>query len=380
MRCSIGPRWACAFFFGVVGVVYGAVVSRMPAIKAQTGMGDADVGFVLLCMGLGALSSFPLAGLTLSRVSCRLVQIAAAAVLLLLFPCVGLASSVMQACILFALLGFAVGFNDVAINTGSILVESAMRRPVISSMHALFSAGGLLGALSSSAMVALGVAPLGNFAAVALLLMAVLPLFACQLLRDEPRPAAKQERLRRPPLWIVLFGLILLCAYSSEGAAGEWGALLLHDVKGSSEELAALVYASFSVAMVVMRFFGDRLRERFGDVSLMRVCTGCALGGIVLALLAPWAWLSLLGFGLMGTGLSVIVPIVFSAAGRRCEQEGGIPTGTATAFLSMMAASGQLFIPPLIGMLGGAVGLQWALLVVVFLCAFMFLNAGAVRR
>ena len=80
MRCSIGPRWACAFFFGVVGVVYGAVVSRMPAIKAQTGMGDADVGFVLLCMGLGALSSFPLAGLTLSHVSCRLVQIAAAAV------------------------------------------------------------------------------------------------------------------------------------------------------------------------------------------------------------------------------------------------------------------------------------------------------------
>ena len=111
MRCSIGPRWACAFFFGVVGVAYGAVMSRMPALKAQTGMDDADVGLVLLCMGLGGLSSFPLAGLTLSRASCRRVLIAAASVLLLLFPCVGLASSVIQACSLFAMLGFAVGFS-----------------------------------------------------------------------------------------------------------------------------------------------------------------------------------------------------------------------------------------------------------------------------
>ena len=78
----------------------------------------------------------------------------------------------------------------------------------------------------------------------------------------------------------------------------------------------------------------------------------------------------------MGLGLSVSVPIIFSAAGRRRD----LPTGTVTAFLSMLAASGQLFIPPLIGMLGSLVGLQAAMSVVVVLCAIMFLGAGVVRK
>ena len=77
----------------------------------------------------------------------------------------------------------------------------------------------------------------------------------------------------------------------------------------------------------------------------------------------------------MGAGLSVIVPILFSAAGRHND----IPTGMATAFLSMLAASGQLFVPPLIGMLGAAVGLQWAMTVVIILCTLMVAGAGVVR-
>ncbi len=373
---SVGPRWACSFFFAVVGLAYGSVMSRMPALKAQAGLSDANVGVMLLCMGLGGLFSFPIAGWVISRASCRVALSFVSAALILLFPCMGLSSDFHSACALFALLGFAIGMNDVAINTGSILVESFMRRPVISSMHALYSLGGLTGALIGSCMAALGVSPWGNFLLVGLTLLALLPFFAGQLLRDAPRPRAQKARLTRPPLWVMIFGLLMLCSYSSEGSVGEWGVLLLHEVKGASEHTAALAYASFSVSMVVMRFFGDRLREHFGDARLLRVCAGCALGGIVVALLSPWPALCLAGYACMGLGLSVTVPIIFSAAGRRHD----LPTSTVTAFLSMLAASGQLFIPPLIGALGSLVGLQAAMGVVVALCAVMFLGAGAVKK
>ena len=233
----------------------------------------------------------------------------------------------------------------------------------------------LLGALFGSCMAALSVPPLGNFLAVALVLLCLLPFFARSLLRDTPRAGEKGGRMHRPPLWVLVFGLLLLCSYSSQGSVGEWGVLLLHEVKGASEQTAALAYAAFSIAMVVMRFFGDRLREHFGDSLLMRVCSGCALGGMLTALLSPWPVLCLAGYAFMGLGLSVTVPVLFSAAGRRRD----LPTGTVTAFLSMLAASGQLFIPPLIGMLGSLVGLQEAMGVVVVLCAVMFLGSGAVR-
>ena len=371
----VGPRWACSFFFAVAGLAYGSVMSRMPAIKARALLSDADVGVMLLCMGLGGLVSFPLAGWAVSRMGCRAVLTLAGGALILLFPCMGLASGFFSACLLFALLGFAIGVNDVGINAGSILVESAMRRPVISSMHALYSSGGLLGALGGSVMAAWEVSPLGHFVGAALILLVLLPFFARQLLRDAPRPREKRERLSRPPLWVLVFGVLMLCSYSSEGSVGEWGVLLLHEVKGASEQTAALAYASFSVAMVAMRFFGDRLREHFGDARLLRVCCGCALCGILTALLSPWPALCLLGYAFMGLGLSVSVPIIFSAAGRRHD----MPAGTVAAILSMLAASGQLFIPPLIGMLGSLVGLQEAMGVVVGLCAVMFLGAGAVR-
>lgn len=373
---SVGPRWACSFFFAVVGIVYGSVMSRMPAIKAQAVLSDADVGVMLLCMGLGGLVSFPLAGWAISRTSCRTVLCAVSSALILLFPCMGLSAGFSSACVLFACLGFAIGMNDVGINAGSILVETSMRRPVISSMHALYSLGGLLGALTGSGMAALNVSPLRHFLSVAIVLICLLPFFASQLLRDVPRHGPKKGGLSRPPLWVLLFGLLMLCSYSSEGSVGEWGVLLLHEVKGASEHTAALAYASFSVFMVLMRFFGDRLREHFGDARLMRVCSGCALAGILLALLSPWPEVCLVGYAFMGLGLSVSVPIIFSAAGRRRD----LPTGTVTAFLSMLAASGQLFIPPLIGMLGSLVGLQAAMSVVVVLCAIMFLGSGVVRK
>ena len=95
---NVGPRWACSFFFAVAGLVYGSVMSRMPAVKAQALLTDADVGVTLLCMGVGSLFSFPLAGWAISRTSCRTVLSLAGGILILLFPCVGLATGFFSAC------------------------------------------------------------------------------------------------------------------------------------------------------------------------------------------------------------------------------------------------------------------------------------------
>lgn len=374
----ISPRWASSFFFSVCGIAYGSVMSRMPAIRQQAFLADQDVGFVLLCMGIGGLVSFPVAGWAITKFGCRRMLISVSSLLIVLLPFMGISTSLYGACALFACLGFSIGLNDVAINTESIIVETALRKPVISSMHAMYSAGGLIGALMGSFMAGGHVPPFWNFTGIACLLLIALPFFSSALMDDPPSKSAGESSgsFQRPPAWLLFTGLLLLCSYSTEGSVGEWGVLLLHDTKGAAEETAALVYAAFSVSMTLMRFLGDRLREYIGDAFVMRLGAAFAFLGITCGIYSPWVSLCLAGYLLLGVGLSITVPILFSTLGAHNE----IPTGYATTVLSMIAASGQLFIPPLIGMLGDCIGLLPAMNVIVFLCAVMVAGSGIVRN
>lgn len=48
-------RAACAYFFICPGLVYGLLTARLPALKAQTGADDAQIGLILLCLGVSGL-------------------------------------------------------------------------------------------------------------------------------------------------------------------------------------------------------------------------------------------------------------------------------------------------------------------------------------
>jgi MFS family permease len=120
-------------------------------------------------------------------------------------------------------------------------------------------------------------------------------------------------------------------------------------------------FAAFSATMAIMRFAGDHVRDRFGGVRTLRVCTLTALVGLVLAGLAPNAPLAILGFALAGVGISNMVPIAFSAAGNMP----GLAPGIGLSVATFMGYSGMLFAPSLIGFRCGT----YRLLDYLYLCA-----------
>lgn len=370
---AAASRWACAYFFAVCGLAYGSVMSRIPAIKVQAGLDEAQLGSALLWLGLGALTAFPLAGWVISRVGSRLVQWVGGLALLLLFPLAGMAAG--QWSLSFALygMGLATGATEVAMSTQAVLVEKALRRPCMSSLHAMFSLGGLLGAVGGSLFSSFGVNPLPHFCLTAACVMLFLPFAASYLLRDAPEVQREKTSapFRLPGPGIFVYGLLALCSYASEGSVGDWGALLLHQVKGATEQTAALAYAAFSVTMVVARLGGDRMRSAFGDARLMLYLALIATGGMLTSQFSPWPLLCLLGYAAMGLGLSVIVPIIFSAVGKRKD----VSVSTGATIVSSLAYGGQLMVPPLIGILGHRVGLHNAMFVVVFLCLCLVLGS-----
>ena len=162
-RTSAVSRWACAYFFTIVGIAYGTVMSRIPAIKANTGLDDGSLGLALLCVGIGGVIAFALAGWAQIKWSSRLVQNISGLALLICIPLLGVPRSFAGLSAAFFCLGIATGCAQVAMGTQGTLVERAEGRPRMSGLQAMYSAGGLIGAVSGASMAALGIGPFPHF-------------------------------------------------------------------------------------------------------------------------------------------------------------------------------------------------------------------------
>lgn len=367
-------RWACAFCFAVGGLIHGSVMGRIPALKQLTGVDEQGLGQALLGAGLGALLAFTFSGALVRRYGSRWVTVASAVALLLAFPVLGVCRQGWELALGFLLIGLTFATLDVAMNTQAVEVERLLARPCLSSLHGMYSLGGLLGALGAAALA--GLPPFWHFSLFATLGLLALPLFGRHLLAERPQPQEPRRGRRLPPAALVGLGLLTLCAFVAEGAVADWSALLLHSSMAASERVAALGFAAFSATMVLGRLFGDRLRLRFADVALVRALGLLAIAGMLLALFGGSVWISVAGFALVGLGLSVVVPILIGAAGNRPD----IEPSSGVAAVASFGYGGLLLGPPLIGLLAEHVGLRLALLVVVGLCAGLVLQAQLVRR
>jgi MFS family permease len=119
--------------------------------------------------------------------------------------------------------------------------------------------------------------------------------------------------------------------------------------------------SGFSVAMATGRFTGDRVVRRFGGAWVMIASGTLATLGLGLAVALPYPLPATIGFILAGFGMANIVPLLFAAAGR----VPGVPPAVGVAMAATIGYGAFLMGPPLIGFLAGAVGLRFALLVLV---------------
>ncbi|KOF14670.1 membrane protein [Ensifer adhaerens] len=338
-------RLAVSLLFLMNGFVTGSWAPKIPEFKDRLGISESVLGLLILMFGVGSLVLMPIAGGFIARVGSQKVVKVTAILLSPLLLLLTLLPNVWAAAVGMFLLGGFVGAMDVAMNANAVEVEKSMRRAIMSSCHAYWSLGGLIGAgIGGFLMARFGVLP--HVIVVTLLSLAVLVIAWPMILADKPHPAATKEKLRLPmtPLpWLI--GIMALFSMVPEGTVLDWGALYLRNELGASVELSGFGFAAFSATMATMRFAGDHVRDRFGAKRTLRICTVTALVGMVLAGLAPNAYLAILGFAIAGIGISNMVPIAFSAAGNMPGLQPGIGLSVAT----FMGYSGMLFAPSLIG-------------------------------
>jgi MFS family permease len=368
-------RAAVTFVFVAHGALFGTWVSRIPAVKDDLGLGEAELGLALFGAALGTLVALPVAGLTVARIGSRPGTRWGLPVFAAILPLIALAPNLPALFVALFAFGAAAAMLDVAMNAHSLAVERVYGRPILSTFHAGWSFGGLLGAALGGAAAWAGIEPLEHFALVAVAL-GVPGLFLGPLLL--PASADRPEeppRYRRPPRRLAALAALAFCGLVAEGAAADWSAVFLDETVGSGAGTAALAFACFSVAMAVTRLVGDRLTARWGPVAVTRAGGVVAALGLGTAVVVQTTPAALVGFAAMGVGLATVVPIAFRAAG----SVPGIPAGVGIAAITMVGYSGFLVGPPVIGAVAEATSLAVGLGLVVGLLLVMVGLARSTR-
>jgi MFS family permease len=324
----------------------------VPFAKARCHLSDATMGLVLLLLGAGSMVAMPLAANLSARFSCKPIVFAAGIGLAVILPLLSIVSSPIALGMALFAFGVFLGSLDVAMNLHAVDVEHASEKPLMSGFHALFSVGGFLGSGFITALLSRGVAP-SSSTILSSIILVLLTLVAF------PRMLSNQESTQQP-LFAIPRGVVLVIAifaailFLVEGALLDWSALLLVGEHLVSAAHGGLGYMFFSIAMTFSRFTGDGIVARFGNRIVLTLGGVIAVLGLCGLLLAPVAWIGLVGFVLVGLGAGNIVPILFRLAGSQHT----MPKGLAVAALTTAGYGGMLAGPAVIGFMSKGIGLH----------------------
>jgi predicted MFS family arabinose efflux permease len=361
----IRAKNATKIIFLVCGLGISSWAPMVPYAKDRLQLNDSNLGLLLLMLGLGAIAMMPVSGILAHRYGTRKVILVAAIGMALMLPMLLMMTSVVAMGLVLFIFGAAVGTVDVAMNSQGVQVERMSPQPVMSSLHGLFSIGGLFGSLGIGFLMKLGLDPVHAAIAIALLLIGIVSWKYGDLLNLETERSVARKLAdpaeKRSLMWLnnsVLFlGILCFAVFLSEGAMLDWSAIFLKENRGIDEAFAGIGYAAFSVAMASMRLVGDKLVARFDGKTV--VVTGCILAaaGLSLAVFTPWLATSIGGFILLGLGAANIVPVFISEGGKIRN----IPATVSIPAISTIGYAGQLAGPAILGFIAHRFSLSIAL-------------------
>ncbi|GAA3603578.1 MFS transporter [Nonomuraea rosea] len=367
---------AIAAVFAVHGAVAGTLSTRIPWIQDQLDLDPRLLGLALLCPPIGAFIGMPMAGRLAYRFGGRAASRALIALWCAALALPALSPSPVWLFAAFLLFGAAAGLSDVTMNAHAVVLERRLGRSIMSSLHGMWAVGSLaaggLGTLAAQAGIDARLHH-GVMSAALLLLSA----FAGRGLLADDSPAAGAPAPRRfalPSRAILPIGLVGFCATFAEGASANWSAVYLTEVAEAGPGVAAAGYTIFMFCMAGTRLLGDHVIRQLGPVRAVRAGGAVAVLGGVIVVLARTPALGIAGFALVGLGVAVIVPLVFTAAGNSGTSPGEAITGVATiTYLSGMVA------PAVTGWVAGGLSYPAAFAMITGVMVILTLLAQALR-
>lgn len=334
---NVTSAMATRIIFFLAGFITATWAVIVPFARANTGVNEAQLGTLLLCLGVGALIAMPVTGWLTSRFGCRRVILVAIALIVISTPWLAVLSNPLLLALALLVFGIGIGVTDCAMNIQAILVEKQAAKPVMSGFHGMYSVGGIAGAGFMTLLLAMGVSVLtGCLLAVAAVIIMALVSVSGLLTYANP---AEGPVFAVPRGSVLIIGIICFAVFLTEGTVLDWSAVYLTDVRAIPVSLGGLGYTCFAIAMTVARLTGDRIISSLGRLPVVLGGALVAAAGMAMVtFIASWP-LALLGYTLVGAGCANIVPVMFSAAGRQTvmPQAVAIPAITTLGYLGVLS-------------------------------------------
>ncbi|WP_119080351.1 MFS transporter [Chitinophaga alhagiae] len=348
-------RIAITFFFFISGFGFSTWASRIPDIQHRLQLNEAQLGSVLFALPFGLMFTMPITGLLLQRFSSSVIMFAGSLAFNAMLSCLGFASEVWQLVGGLFLFGASRNLLNISMNAQSVGVQALYNRSIITTFHGIWSVAGFSGAAVGGVMVYFQVTPAIHFMVTGILLV-ILGFFAYPGVLHQPPAATGKRRLAWPDKHLMKYGLICFAVMSCEGTMYDWSGIYFQKAVQASKEVVTAGFVAYMMAMAVSRFSGDKLVNRLGVVTMIKYSGLLVFCGLMLAALLPYPLTTGLGFMMTGVGVSCVVPLVFSMAGKSAT----MANGPAIAAVSTVGYLGFLLVPPMIGFLAEAAGLRWA--------------------
>jgi len=355
------------------GLISGTWLARIPAEQEHLALGDAALGLALLGGGLGSLITMVPAGALIARYGSRSMVVVLAAPWSVALGLIAFASNWATLFVALVLWGASAASVDVAMNDQGSAIQEKRGRPILSSLHGLWSLGTMAGGGLTALLTSLGVSLETQFLVEAPLLLGIAAAASRPMLPRGGLPGAPGAAFAIPGRALLALAVVTFCGVTAEGSMYDWSGVYLRQSFDAPAAVAASGAAWVAASMAVGRLVGDPFTARFGAPVIARSCAGLAAVGMLMVIVAPTLPVVFTGLVALGLGLSILVPLAFGAAGRTP----GIAPGAAIAAVATVGYFGFLAAPPTIGLVAEHVSLRGAFVLLLALLILIGVLAPA---
>jgi MFS family permease len=356
-------RIAVSCFFFLAGLCFSSWGSRIPDIQQKLHLNNADLGTVLLGLPTGLLISLPMAGWLVSKFGSKLVLIFSALLYAGTLPVLGLVQTKTE--LIAALFLFGLGGNmlNISMNTQAVGTENLYGRSIMASYHGIWSLAGFSGAAVGALMIGFGLSPLEHFVIISGAAALIILGASNNVLKNDLNNNKKEPVFAKLNRSLFHLGIIAFCSMICEGTMFDWSGVYFQKIIRPDRSLVTAGYTAFMCTMAIGRFIGDWVVTKFGKKKTLQ-CSGALTAlGLIIAVIFPFFVTGVLGFLLVGAGVSSVVPLIYGSAGKSKTMSAGL----AIAAVSTIGYLGFLVGPPFIGFIAQASSLKVSLLLIAVL-------------
>jgi len=372
--------------FVAIGWLSAALGPALPDLAERTGRDLATLGGLVTMVWGGTLVSQLVAGAVNDRFGQRPILLMG--VVLVAAGSLVIVSSRNLWLMLAAGAVFGLGFGGLDIGTNLLIAQRFVRRgvPMLNLLHVFFGVGAVIGPALAGLTLKLWDTALPALALGIVVAIAPLPLVLRLDSRAPDRSPANPDvpaasfSYRTPLLWAL--GALLLLYVGLEAGLGAWTTAYVERTTALNESAAALVTASYWLALTVGRVAGAVYGGRFAPHTVLWAClVGMAAGGFLLVAGSGSAVLTVLAVLVLGVWSGPPFPTVVAITTATFPDG----PGKATSVVVAMASLGATTLPWVQGVLLDEVsGLAMTLLVaaegLTMVAVFAGIRARQTRR